>query len=141
MTGMREDVDAKPTEGDVTARPASWEPRSDADPPQAAFAITVAFELHECAFVEFHRLVTENAAASVSLEPDCIRFDVLTPVPGEPGPDVLLYEVYKSKAAFDLHLASEHFLSFDRRTRHLVRTKTVLAFTALENAKPGIVRD
>ena len=45
----------------------------------AAFAITVAFELVEGAFPEFHRLVAENAALSVKLEPDCLRFDVLTP--------------------------------------------------------------
>ena len=45
----------------------------------AAFAITVAFELVEGAFPEFHRLVAENAALSVELEPDCLRFDVLTP--------------------------------------------------------------
>jgi autoinducer 2-degrading protein len=101
----------------------------------AAFAITVAFELLEGAFPEFYRLVAENAALSVELEPDCLRFDVLTPA-GACGPrQVFLYEIYKDRAAFDLHLASDHFRQFDQRSRDLVISKTVLAYTVEENAK------
>jgi quinol monooxygenase YgiN len=101
----------------------------------AAFAITVAFELLEGAFPEFHRLVAENATLSVQLEPDCLRFDVLTPVDGAAATHVFLYEIYKDRAAFDLHLASEHFRQFDQRSRDLVISKTVLAYTVQENAK------
>ncbi|MEI9412443.1 putative quinol monooxygenase [Mesorhizobium salmacidum] len=101
----------------------------------AAFAITVAFELLEGAFPEFHRLVAENAALSVKLEPDCLRFDVLTPTHEADSTHVFLYEIYKDRAAFDLHLASEHFRQFDQRSRELVISKTVLAYTVQENAK------
>lgn len=138
---MGEDVDAKPANGSVKGRSVGGKSPSEAGLPGGAFAITVAFELKENAFDEFYRLVTENAAASVNLEPDCIRFDVLTPVQAGMGPDVLLYEIYRSRAAFELHLASEHFLNFDRRTRDLVRSKTVFAFNALENAKGGARHD
>jgi autoinducer 2-degrading protein len=103
----------------------------------AAFAITVAFELVEGGFPEFHRLVTENAAVSVALEPDCLRFDVLTPVDGTGRTEVFLYEIYRDRAAFDRHLASDHFRHFDERSRALVTAKTVLAYAVQENAKSG----
>ncbi|MER9235278.1 antibiotic biosynthesis monooxygenase [Mesorhizobium sp. M0622] len=101
----------------------------------AAFAITVAFELVEGAFPEFHRLVSENAALSVELEPDCFRFDVLTREHAAETTCVFLYEIYKDRAAFDLHLASEHFRQFDQRSRDLVISKTVIAYAVQENAK------
>ena len=100
-----------------------------------AFAITVVFELLDGAFPEFHRLVAENAALSVKLEPDCLRFDVLTPQDGAGPKHVALYEIYTDRAAFDLHLASEHFRQFDQCSRDLVVSKTVLAYCVQENAK------
>lgn len=101
----------------------------------AAFAITVAFELVEGAYPEFHRLVSENAALSVEIEPDCLRFDVLTPIDATGSTQVFLYEIYKDRSAFDQHLASAHFQHFDRMSRELVLSKTVVAFTIEENAK------
>lgn len=102
------------------------------------FAITVGFELADGAFDTFHRLVSENAALSVEREPGCLRFDVLTPLePGAGDTHVLLYEIYRDRAAFDRHLATSHYLSFDRKTRGIVRKKTVLACAVQENAKPG----
>jgi (4S)-4-hydroxy-5-phosphonooxypentane-2,3-dione isomerase len=102
---------------------------------QALFAITVAFELVEGAGAEFDRLIRENAALSVGLEPDCLRFDILTPDGRTGGPDVLLYEIYRDRASFDLHLAADHYLTFDASSRHLVRKKTVTTFSVAENAK------
>ena len=103
----------------------------------AAFAITVMFELAEGAFPEFHRLVSENAMLSVEREPDCLRFDVLTPAGAVNPARVFLYEIYKDRAAFDLHLASAHFVQFDSQSRDLVLAKTVLSYTVEENAKPA----
>ena len=39
---------------------------------------------------------------------------------------VFLYEIYRDRAAFDLHLASDHFRQFDQRSRDLVVSKTVV---------------
>jgi quinol monooxygenase YgiN len=103
----------------------------------APFAITVAFELVEGTFDEFHRLVSANAAMSVAVEPQCLRFDVLTPLEAG-GPSVLLYEIYADRAAFDRHLQAEHYLSFDAGTRHMVRRKTVTTFAVAENAKEPV---
>ncbi|MEO5756332.1 MAG: antibiotic biosynthesis monooxygenase [Mesorhizobium sp.] len=95
----------------------------------------MAFELVEGGFPEFHRMVSENAALSVELEPDCLRFDVLTPADATAPTHVFLYEIYRDRAAFDLHLAADHFRQFDRLSRDLVTRKTVLAYGVLENAK------
>jgi (4S)-4-hydroxy-5-phosphonooxypentane-2,3-dione isomerase len=101
-----------------------------------AYAITVAFELEAGAFDEFHCLVTRNAAESVSSEPGCMRFDVLAPL--DAGGQVLLYEIYCDRAAFDAHLATEHFKSFDESTRDLVRRKIVTEYRVAQNFK-GVV--
>jgi quinol monooxygenase YgiN len=99
------------------------------------FAITVAFDVVDGGFAEFHRLVSENASLSVKLEPGCLRFDVLTPLEGDGPGQVFLYEIYRDRAAFEMHLASSHYLSFDQRTRHLVARKAVLTYRVDENFK------
>ena len=99
----------------------------------SAYAITVTFELEEGSAEKFHRLVAENARQSIALEPGCIRFDVLFPMARTH--EVFLYEIYTDQAAFDVHLATAHFKSFDEETRTLVRKKTVNAFTVDQNAK------
>ena len=71
----------------------------------------------------------------MALEPGCLRFDVLSPTDGARAREVLLYEIYTDQTAFDVHLASAHFRSFDEQTRTLVRRKTVNAFTVDQNAK------
>jgi quinol monooxygenase YgiN len=102
---------------------------------EAAFALTVVFELVEGSFSEFHRLVSENAALSVQREPGCLRFDVLTPLGTQRPPHIFLYEIYRDRAAFELHLASEHYRSFDARTRDMVSSKTVVTYKVDENFK------
>lgn len=109
--------------------------RLSAAPSAGAFAITVSFELEDGAAEKFHRLVAENARQSVALEPGCLRFDVLFPTNGAFDREVFLYEIYTDQAAFDVHLASPHFKSFDEETRALIRKKTVSAFTVDQNAK------
>lgn len=99
------------------------------------YAVTVAFELVDGALPEFQRRVSENAATSVEREPGCLRFDVLTPFEPDASPQVFLYEIYADRAAFDFHLASDHYKSFDETTRDMVRKKTVWFYSVDENAK------
>ena len=54
--------------------------------------ILVDFTLAPETRAEFHRLVLENAAASLRDEPGCRRFDVLVPE-GDSGDRVVLYEI------------------------------------------------
>ncbi|MFQ8432785.1 putative quinol monooxygenase [Amaricoccus sp. W119] len=104
-----------------------------ADLPRPAYVITVLFDLEDGAFEGFHRLVRDNAEESLRVEPGCRRFDVLTPTGAEAGRQVLLYEIYDSRADFELHLASAHFRLFDERTRAMVRRKTVTEFVLSED--------
>jgi autoinducer 2-degrading protein len=99
------------------------------------FVITVEFELENDVFPEFLRQVTENAATSVRLEAHCLRFDVLTPSAAGAIDRVLLYEIYTDRAAFDVHLESEHFKIFDETTRTMVRKKTVVQYEIAQHAK------
>ena len=100
------------------------------------YAIMVSFRVRQGAQETFLRLVRANAATSVAMEPGCRRFDVLVPCNSAPD-DIVLYEIYDDRAAFEAHLASEHFASFDRETKAIVTNKSVIcAFEAIENAKP-----
>ncbi len=100
----------------------------------ACYAITVAFDLQGGARERFLELVSQNARTSVGEEPGCLRFDVLTPL-GAEAPDVLLYEIYENRTAFEVHLASSHFRRFDEATRDLVQRKSVVEFWVSQNTK------
>ena len=99
------------------------------------FAITVTFEINEKQFSAFLPLIHENARASVRDEPGCLRFDVLLPTQPRAQPAVFLYEVYESRAAFDAHLASSHYRTFDAATQDMIAAKSVDRFEVFENVK------
>ncbi|HEV2124920.1 MAG TPA: putative quinol monooxygenase, partial [Chloroflexota bacterium] len=55
----------------------------------------------------FLESMLDNARHSVEDEPGCFRFDVIQ---DESDPNTLiLYEIYRDKAAFDDHLTTPHF--------------------------------
>ena len=92
----------------------------------ARFVITVDFYLQAGTLEPFLILVKENAAKSLAEEPGCDRFDVLI----ERGaPDhIVLYEIYKTRAAFDFHLKSRHFAEFNTASQRYVRDKKVVEY-------------
>ena len=104
-------------------------------PSKKSYAITVEFKLRPGCMDEFLALVRDNAATSVREEADCSRFDVLVPRGGTRPDSVTLYEIYADRAAFDVHLATRHFLEFDRATKDMVLAKLIGEFDADENAK------
>ena len=71
----------------------------------------------------FMPLMLEQARNSLSSEPGCHVFDVCQceEVPEQ----VFLYEVYEDRAAFDAHLASDHYSAFDSAVVNLVAEKHV----------------
>jgi len=68
-------------------------------------------------------LIDENARTSVREEPGCRQFDVLEPTKEKDR--VVLYEIYDDRAAFELHLKSTHFASFNTASAPLVAEKLV----------------
>ena len=90
------------------------------------YIITVLFTLQPEHSAAFLRAVTSNAQTSLNDEPGCRQFDV--GVSTINPDDIFLYEVYDSKAAFDAHLASNHFIEFNAATARWVKAKAVNAF-------------
>ncbi len=81
---------------------------------------------HKAEFLEMCRL---DSVGSTTSEPGCRQFDLLT---SDEAPDeVVLFEVYDDKSAFDHHLTTPHYKTFaaaverlgvkERRVRFLNR--------------------
>ena len=90
------------------------------------FVITVDFHLHTGTLEPFLKLIKDNAHRSLTEEPGCDRFDVLI----EKGaPDhIVLYEIYKNRAAFDFHVKSHHFAEFNTASQRYVRDKKIVEY-------------
>ena len=86
------------------------------------YVIIVDFEIDPEQIDAFLPLMRENASASARDEPGCRQFDVCH----DPDPlgHVFLYEVYDDRAAFDAHLSTPHFMSFDAATAGMIISKT-----------------
>lgn len=94
------------------------------------FVVCVEFGLAEGKMDEFLPLMMDQAANSLSLEPDCHHFDVCRDREG--ADTVFLYEVYTDPAAFQLHLQSDHFKNFDAAVGSMVVSKNVQTWNRLE---------
>ncbi|MEX0958383.1 MAG: putative quinol monooxygenase [Burkholderiales bacterium] len=94
-------------------------------------AILVEFTLHEDAVERFMPLMLENARASLEQEPGCDRFDVLHRA-GKPN-EIVLYEIYRDRAAFDMHLKSSHFLQFSAATAGFIKDKRIIELAWLND--------
>ncbi|MCV2888793.1 antibiotic biosynthesis monooxygenase [Ruegeria sp. XHP0148] len=84
------------------------------------FAVTVSFRIHPERMAAFLPLMIENARASRDLEPGCRQFDIC-----RDGGEIFLYEIYDDRRAFDAHLASAHYRTFDVAVADMVVEKTV----------------
>jgi len=89
--------------------------------------VTVEFDIDPAHWDAFIPLMMDQAANSLTNEPDCLQFDVCEE-PAIPH-RVFLYEVYQDEAAFDAHLASAHFKAFDAAVAPMVLAKTVRRMT------------
>ena len=97
------------------------------------YVVTVAFEIRPEAAAAFLPLMLENARKSLAEEPGCLRFDVCGEDAADNAPPVriFLYEIYRDRGAFDAHLASAHFQSFDAATRPMVASKQIASWQLL----------
>lgn len=82
----------------------------------------------------FRSLLLENVRMSLE-ETGCICFDI-----GESLDELkdethfILYEKYTSATAFDVHLNTEHFLTFDTAVNHMLKEKKVATFKLLNSS-------
>ena len=94
------------------------------------YVVTVEFEIKTDKLDEFRGQMVANARASREREPGCRQFDVCAD-PAKPQL-IYLYEVYDDRAAFDAHLAAEHFKTFDRTVAPWIAAKAVRIYERLD---------
>ena len=90
----------------------------------SGLAVVVDFRLKPGMRSRFRALIDANADASVTMEADCLQFDVLEPE-GEPD-RILLYEIYSHSEAFQTHLDSRHYAEFAAASADLCDSKSVV---------------
>ena len=90
------------------------------------FVITVDFEIKSEFVNEFRNRVLQQAKDSLNNEEKCFTFDVC--FDEKNTNKVFLYEIYKDKNAFDEHLNSSHYLSFNEEVAPWVKEKIINNF-------------
>lgn len=90
------------------------------------FAVAVTFFIAPERVADFRALMIAQAKNSLALEPGCRHFDVWTD-PKQPS-RFFLYELYDDAAAFEVHLASEHFKTFAAAIEPMVAHREILTF-------------
>lgn len=91
--------------------------------------ICVTFDIKPEALEAFLPLMKAQAANSLRYEPECHLFEVCQ-AKDDPA-RVFLYEVYTDSAAFEAHLASPHFKTFDAAVAPMIVSKDVEVFHRL----------
>ncbi|MFT7533930.1 MAG: autoinducer 2-degrading protein [Gammaproteobacteria bacterium] len=94
------------------------------------YVVTVIFKIESEFSEQFLNRVKQQAKDSINNESECHVFDVC--VNPEQSDSVFLYEVYSDRSAFDTHLNSAHFLSFDQESRDWVASKHVNTFLKIQ---------
>lgn len=86
------------------------------------YLVAVTFRIRPERADDFLARVQQQATDSLT-ESGCQRFDVWQSPTGPAT--VFLYEIYDDRAAFDVHLDSEHFRAFDAEVSPWITDKTV----------------
>ena len=89
-----------------------------------SYVVTVVFRARPEHRQAFRKEMIHNATASRTREPGCRQFDVCE----LPDGTIFLYEIYDDEAAFDAHLAAEHYRHFNATTTPWVELKQVTKY-------------
>ena len=92
----------------------------------ATFVVIARITLQPGARAAFLPVAAADARESLAKEAGCIAFNVLVPEDDESF--VVVHEIYRDRAAFDLHLTQPHFHAFERDAEHLVVGKPEITF-------------
>ena len=97
------------------------------------YLLLVEFEIDPKFTALFNEAVSLQASNSLKEEPDCHFFRVTR---HEEEPNIfILSEVYTDAAAFEFHLTTDHFISFDFIVKDWVIEKTVRFIEPLMTGK------
>src|SRR5699024_8816895 len=84
-------------------------PRGD-EGGRVSYVVTVVFVAKPGHRDDVRREMVANATASRTREPGCRQFDVCE---SADGGEIFLYEIYEDEAAFQAHLATDHYKRFN----------------------------
>lgn len=87
------------------------------------YCVHVEFRIKPDRLDDFMVRMRQQRDDSLQHEPGCHTFDVW--VGGAEANAVMLYEIYESPTAFQAHLDSDHFASFDAAVAEMIDLKTV----------------
>ena len=87
------------------------------------YVVTVDFTLKPESVNAFRAAIQDQARNSLSLEADCLQFDVCFNPADET--QVFIYEIYTNEAAFRSHIKTRHFEIFNEVASPWVETKTI----------------
>ena len=90
------------------------------------YVVTVTFTLKDNCFDAFMPLMQTQAENSVALEDGCHYFDIAHQA-DDPS-TVFLYEIYTDRAAFDVHLKSNHYNDFNDKVHSMIEEKIVRCY-------------
>lgn len=93
------------------------------------FAVCATLALIPDHFPAGLALLRRQAANSLDREPDCHRFDLCIDAARH---TVFLYELYSDAAAFDAHLKTPHFATFDAAIGPMLADKQVATYPEVE---------
>jgi quinol monooxygenase YgiN len=94
----------------------------------ATFVVIAKITLHPKALAEFLPVAAADARDALATEEGCIAFNILVPEDDESY--VVFHEIYRDRAAFDLHLTQPHFHTFERDAEHLMIGKPDINYFA-----------
>ncbi len=86
-------------------------------------ALLVTIEVMSADRPELVELLSAHADRSMTLEPGCLRFDVV--VPRDDADKIYIHEVYTDDAAVAAHRASDHMALNRERTAGLIQSATI----------------
>ncbi|MBT2786359.1 putative quinol monooxygenase [Halomonas sp. SpR1] len=78
---------------------------------QSNFVVIAEFEVAAANLDAFLAAARQDATCSLADEPGCLQFDINVDE-SSPSSNVVFYEVYRSKEAFDAHLETPHLAAF-----------------------------
>lgn len=90
------------------------------------YVVVAEFVIDPGQLEAFMPLIRKNAQSSIRDEPGCHQFDVC--VSTNAATKILLYEVYDDDAAFEAHLASQHFKEFAPAVEPMIIERSVRMF-------------
>lgn len=96
------------------------------------YVVTVKFDVKPDDLAAFTQAMLKQANDSLQLEENCLQFDVSHHE--DKASLIYLYEIYRAKQDFALHLESEHFKQFSSKVSEMVLDKQVECFETIQTA-------